>query len=456
MAAGDRGAPRPRRGLSIRNLQFVMACMTLVISVALLFATFSAKTGYSTMRRNTEEYIQWERDVNDLQSASDYLTEQVRCFVETGKRDFLDNYFKEAEVTRRREHALESMQGFLGDSPAYQSLQRAMDESVALMDREYYAMRLTIAAYGYDFTAYPAAIRRVELSEEDALLPPERQEALARSKVFDDVYHLKKQSISDNVQSCLDTLADEIGQRQVKTADGLNDILSKQRILIIAAIFIILFTILLTMQLVIGPLLRAVVFIRADEPIPIRGSKEFQFLARTYNLMYEANREQKEHLAYEATHDPLTGIYNRSGYDFFLNNVDWTSSCLLLFDVDKFKQINDSYGHEMGDRILQRVASTIRDSFRSQDFACRIGGDEFAVIMVHTMPDNAELVQRKVESINRTLRVEKDGLPPIHVSCGAAYGADGEEYQQIFQGADNALYSVKRSGGCGCAVNKNA
>jgi len=454
VAFGKRDTAQGQKGVSIRRIQLFMACVTLVISFLLLFATFNARAGYSRMRDNTDNYIRWERDAKDLQIASDYLTEQVRCYVETGKRDYLDNYFQEAEVTRRRDHALESIHEFLGDSPAYQSLQMAMDESVALMDREYYAMRLTVAAYGYDFTAFPAAIRQVELSEEDALLPRERQEALARSKVFDDVYHMRKQTISDKVQACLSMLAEEIGQQQVNATEGLNQILSRQRVLIIAAILVTLFTMLLTMLLVISPLLRAVVYIRADEPIPIKGSDEFQFLARTYNLMYEINREQKEQLAFEATHDPLTGIYNRSGYDFFLSNVDWNSSCLLLFDVDKFKDFNDTYGHDLGDRILKKVASAILESFRSQDYVCRIGGDEFAVIMVHTSQEHADLVRAKVESINQKLREAEDEMPELHLSCGVAYGETANnDTEAIFQRADEALYSIKKAGGCGCAVS---
>ncbi|MBQ3269891.1 MAG: GGDEF domain-containing protein [Clostridia bacterium] len=445
---------RAHKGLSIRKIQLVMACVILIISVLLLVATFSAQSGYIKMRENTDDYIQWERDAKDLQIASDYLTEQVRCFVETGKREYLDGYFEEAENTRRRDKALVNIRRFMGESQACDSLQAAMDESIALMDREYYAMRLTIAAYGYDYTQYPHAIQDVELTEEDALLPPEQQEALARSKVFDDVYHQRKETITKNVQACLDTLASEIGQRQVDTSHVLENMLYKLRLLIIAAIGVTLFTMVLTMLLVISPLLRAVMYIRADEPIPVKGSDEFQFLARTYNLMYEVNREQKEHLAFEATHDPLTGIYNRSGYDFFMANTEWSTSFLLLFDVDKFKQYNDTYGHEMGDEILKKVAATIRDCFRSQDYVCRIGGDEFAVIMVHTRPDHAGLIRAKVGQINDTLLRESGDVPGIHVSCGAAFGVSANcDARAIFKRADMALYRVKKAGGCGCEVD---
>ena len=448
----DKQASKHRVGLSIRRLNLAMAFVILVISIALLFATFSAKSGYSRMRDNTDVYIRWEKNANDLQLASDYLTEQVRCFVETGKREYLDNYFEEADVTQRREKALESILQFVGDSQAYRSLESAMAESVMLMEREYYAMRLTIAAYGYDYTEFPEAIQKVELSETDALLSRARQGELARTKVFDDVYHKRKDTISRHVQACLDKLAEEIDDEQYTTADRLDAMLFQQRVLIIAAILVTLFTMLLTMLLVISPLLHAVMYIRADQPIPIRGSNEFRFLAKTYNLMYEANHEQKEQLAYDATHDKLTGLYNRSGYDFFLKNTNWETSCLLLFDVDKYKRVNDTYGHETGDRILKKVASVIRESFRAQDYACRIGGDEFAVIMVHTSPDHAQMVRDKVERINAALSRTEDGLPAVHISCGAAYGAHNDDAADIFRQADAALYRVKGDGGNGCEV----
>ena len=440
------------KGISIRNMQLLMALLMLTISVLLLFTTYRTKIGYSRMREYTGNYIQWERDADRLQMASDYLTEQVRCFVETGKREYLDNYFTEAEVTRRRDKALDSIRSITDDSVAYKSLQAAMDESVALMDREYYAMRLAIAAYGYDVKEFPPVIQNVELSEEDALLPRIKQEVRARKMVFDDVYHGKKESISDHVQECLDTLTNEVEEHQKASTEALDNMLFKERTLIFIAILTTLFTMLLTTMLVVSPLLRAVVYIRADQPIPIKGSNEFQFLAKTYNLMYEANKEKTERLTYDATHDQLTGIHNRSGYVFFLKNTDWRSSALMLFDVDKFKQINDGNGHEIGDKALVKVAQTIRNSFRAQDHVCRIGGDEFAVIMVHTDREHRELVKQKVAYINDILGRCEDGLPPFSLSCGVAYGDAAQDTEAIFKRADAALYAVKAAGGCGCQV----
>ena len=442
------------KGISIRNIQLLMTVLLLVISVLLLVTTHRTRLGYSQMREVTGDYILWERDADSLQIASDYLTEQVRCFVETGKREYLDNYFREAEVDRRRDKALESIKSITDDNEAYQNLEAAMNESVALMEREYYAMRLTVAAKGYDVSEYPDQIQKVELSEEDALLPPARQDVRARNMVFDDVYHTKKESISAHVQDCLDTLTREVDAHQKAATDALDNMLFKERTLILIAIIATLITMMLTTLLVISPLLRAVVYIRAEQPIPIRGSNEFQFLAKTYNLMYEANQEKTERLTYEATHDQLTRLHNRSGYVFFLNNTDWVNSALLLFDMDKFKQINDSGGHELGDKALVKVAQTIRGSFRNQDHVCRIGGDEFAVIMVHTDASHQELVKSKVKLINETLDRGEDGLPPISLSCGVAYGDKTQNTHDIFRRADAALYAVKAAGGHGCRIGE--
>ena len=441
-----------KKGISIRHIQLLMALLLLVISVLLLITTFRTKIGYLRMREYTGSYIQWQRDADQLQMASDYLTEQARCFVETGKREYLDNYFEEAEVTRRRDKALESIRGIVDDVEANRALEAAMNESVALMDREYYAIRLAVASNGYDVNDYPAAIQKVELSEEDALLSREKQGVRAREMMFDDVYHLKKAAISANVQKCLDTLSNEVDTHQKAATDMLDDMLFKERTLILISIIATLFTMLMTTLLVVSPLLRAVVFIRADQPIPIRGSNEFQFLAKTYNLMYEANKEKTQRLTYEATHDQLTGIHNRSGYVFFLQNTDWENSALLLFDVDKFKQINDGNGHGTGDRALVRVAKMLQGSFRSQDHVCRIGGDEFAVIMVHTEPAHGAMVQSKVAHINEVLGRGEDGLPPISVSCGVAYGDQSQDTEAVFKRADAALYAVKAAGGRGCRI----
>lgn len=441
-----------QHGVSVRAINALMAAVTLLISVALLFTTYRTSEGYTEMRVNTDNFIRWQRSANALQTGSDYLTEQVRCFVETGEREFLDNYFEEAKVTRSRDIALAAMEEYHGTRLVYSMLRSALRESEELMNREYYAMRLKAEAMGGAADSYPEEIRAVALSEEDAKLPAQEKAALARSMVFDKVYHDKKQAISGLTQSCLGELTEELEGLQSESAEQVHTLLKNEKILIIVLIVVTISTMLVTMLLVISPLLRAVVFIRSEQPIPIRGSYEFRFLAKTYNLMYEASREQKEQLAFEVVHDRLTGVYNRSGYDFLIQNTDLETSALLILDVDKFKSINDRYGHEVGDRVLKRVTDVLRHSFRAQDYICRIGGDEFTVILRHVNESAGVQIQKKISHINEKLMQGENGLPPVTVSCGVAFGSQLQAGDSLFRTADAALYRVKNTGGAGCKI----
>ena len=100
--------------------------------------------------------------------------------------------------------------------------------------------------------------------------------------------------------------------------------------------------VLLTTSLVIRPLGVCIEKIRDEEDIPVKGAYEIKFLAKTYNLMHQTNLAKKKKLTYEATHDKLTGLYNRRGYDFLMENLELESCALLLIDLDKFKNINEA------------------------------------------------------------------------------------------------------------------
>lgn len=438
--------------ISIRTIQFLIAVLTLIISVLLLVATHKASAGYQELRSETDEYIRMHDSARMMTDASDYLTEQVRCFAETGDIEHLNNYFDEANNVKRRDKALEEIEAIAGRSKAFDALSQSMNESVVLMDREYYSMKLTAIAHGIDLSTLPPEVRDVKISDADAALSHAEMDEIARSMLYDDTYHYEKQKIMDNMKTCLDELEKDVDAKQKYTVENFGHILGVQRALIITAIVMILLAIVLTLLLLVGPLLHAVVYIRADEPIPIKGSKEFQFLAKTYNVMYEANKEQKEKLAYDATHDALTGLYNRSGYDFYMKNTNWDDSALIILDIDKFKSVNDTNGHEKGDEVLCKAAKSIKDSFRSQDYVCRLGGDEFAVILVHINEDSKSIIRNKVNAINKILHDTSDGLPESALSAGAAFG-NGESSDEVFRRADAALYKVKSSGGGDCAFS---
>ncbi|MDX9710517.1 MAG: diguanylate cyclase [Trichloromonas sp.] len=169
----------------------------------------------------------------------------------------------------------------------------------------------------------------------------------------------------------------------------------------------------------------------------------------------EKLRTTNKQLARMAITDPLTGIGNRRHFDEALsaelkrNNRSRTPLALLMIDIDHFKRVNDSIGHQGGDGILKIVAETLRVSVRSYDTLCRFGGEEFAIIMPDTSASQAasvaERIRREIAAINAR---ETYGDFPLTVSIGLRAVRETEtiEAAQLISEADQALYRAKNDG----------
>ena len=425
-----------------------MLGMAIIITVILLIAMHQTTLIYEETHNATRNLFSLRKSAYELQQASDYLTEQIRYFVTSGDKAYLDDYFEEANTTKRRENALSNLKANQGDTVAFYNLNEAMRESLDLMNDEYYAARLIVDANGYDISTYPEEIQNVTLPGWVNSLSAEDKKTEAENVVFGKDYQRKKDTISTHMQTCLTELEDEMGNKQTEMADKMQNQVTIEHVLTVLLIIIMFVIVLLTTSLVIRPLGVCIEKIRDEEDIPVKGAYEIKFLAKTYNLMHQTNLAKKEKLTYEATHDKLTGLYNRRGYDFLMENLELDSCALLLIDLDKFKNINDEYGHDVGDKILIKASDSVFGNFRSQDYICRIGGDEIAVIMVNADTRLSKLITKKVRKINDTLlnTNEEDNLPPISVSVGVAFGDDGITRNDIFKRADEALYNTKEKG----------
>ena len=177
-------------------------------------------------------------------------------------------------------------------------------------------------------------------------------------------------------------------------------------------------------------------------------------MAVTYNEMFLKNVETQKRIHHQANHDALTDVLNRSSFDRMLSHFEnrGHSFALILVDVDHFKAVNDTYGHAVGDQILKKVAAVLTQSFRSVDYVFRIGGDEFAVIMVEMTSDLSYTILNKIEAANETLSHPADGLPPVTLSVGAAFIDRPNPEKSLFQDADTALYYVKEHGRRNCRI----
>ena len=439
------------KALSIRRIHLFMMAVAILLAILLLYTTYSVMTGYDILQEATEQYIELEKSTQELMSASDYLTESVRSFVVTADPSYVDDYFEEANVNRRRDVALETMEKTLAGTETYRCLEEALWYSNNLMNIEYYAMRLTIDASGMDINDFPEELQNVTIRPRHAWLSEASRRNTAIDLVFNDEYQRYKDSIRRDVNLCSDALITGARESQQQSADHLRDVIWRLTVCIVLLLLAVLIMVVLTAKLVIHPLNAGIKHIQQNELFPVRGSAEMQYLANTYNEMYEASRKEQETLSYEASHDALTGLSNRAMFEKVRRECDPASTAMILIDIDFFKEVNDTYGHEAGDQLLKRAAKVFRSSFRSEDCVCRIGGDEFAVLMMNSGTHLKALVQRKIETAQARLRDEENGVPGVTISVGVAFPDRENPTDDIYQDADAALYKVKNAGRNGLA-----
>ena len=153
----------------------------------------------------------------------------------------------------------------------------------------------------------------------------------------------------------------------------------------------------------------------------------------------------------QAETDALTGLYNQRFFHETLRREVLRAQrydrnlALIVFDVDDFKGINDQIGHLAGDRVLAQAADRLRDAVRSVDAPCRIGGDEFAVILPESSAEDAEQLYRRVQSSMRGTSLGGDD-ERLRLSAGIAEIQHGDTAAGLFERADAALYRAKDLG----------
>lgn len=152
--------------------------------------------------------------------------------------------------------------------------------------------------------------------------------------------------------------------------------------------------------------------------------------------------------------DRLTGLYNRGHWEEALK-LEYARHCryghqatLLMFDIDHFKRVNDTYGHQVGDRVIQRVADLVRAHIRDADLAGRYGGEEFAVLLPDTDREGGRmLAERLREAVEAELLEHQGEQVRFTISLGVAdLGRPCNDHQQLIEWADQALYASKRGG----------
>lgn len=428
---------------------------TIVLALLCVAVSVCGFTQYAILRSAMQDYISCENAAHQLQDGSDVLTKQVRLAAATGEQKYIDAYFEEANVTRSREKALGKLDALDIGSDAIDTLRKALTASVKLMQTEYYAMRLVEESIGSESSAWPEELQSIELSEGDASLSSVDKLHKAQKMVISIEYEDTKDIISEDVNEAIASLTEVIDQRQNQAAA----IFSRVFIMIIVCVLVfaamMLLVCLIMRSWVVRPLLKFNHDIQNDDALSVGGAYELQTLARTYNKIYEENEERQRLIQHQAEHDPLTDLLNRGSYDriFQMYEKEQKNFALILVDVDTFKSVNDTYGHATGDAILKKVARLLTVTFRNIDYVCRIGGDEFAIIMVEMTSDLSYTIQEKIDEINRQLALGGENVPAVSLSVGVAFTDRENPGKSMFADADGALYYTKEHGKNGCSFH---
>ena len=168
-------------------------------------------------------------------------------------------------------------------------------------------------------------------------------------------------------------------------------------------------------------------------------------VTRRFDEVFELKEKLLQETNYKATHDLLTGLYNREAFEKEVKK--WIAHnkkfCLVFLDLDNFKEVNDTFGHDKGDEILVETAKIMRNNLKGMDLIGRIGGDEFVMAIKDCDKSCANHILNIIED------EIKKRFKHFEVSAsigGVVFPDDGEDYKELLKAADKKMYQVKENG----------
>jgi len=266
----------------------------------------------------------------------------------------------------------------------------------------------------------------------------------------------------DTLSSRLMDIETRIGQSTAEDVGRLTEATQRQTSILMwgmASILVLMVLVFWSINhLVFRPLAIVVKALKAEATgvdtvlLPEAHSQETEALIESFNDMAKQVRKRQSDLEYQALHDALTGLPNRTllqeriDHDILVASQENGKLSLLMLDIDRFKEVNDTLGHHVGDRLLIQIANRIRSVIRDVDTIARLGGDEFAVVLTHTDQDTATTVARKIlQAMEQTIVVDTYQLY-VSLSIGVvSYPEHGGDAVALLQHADVAMYNAKQN-----------
>lgn len=242
-----------------------------------------------------------------------------------------------------------------------------------------------------------------------------------------------------------------------KLSDAARQIITEIWILVLLAISFVVVVYLMIEKLVLRPTFRISQSLTEEAQeqffhLEDKSSAEIYRLTSAFNYMRKQIHQRQAALEHQALHDTLTGLPNRAllndrlyqAINIMKRNED--KLAVLLLDLDRFKEVNDTLGHHVGDELLQRVAARLTKSIRTSDTVARLGGDEFAVIAPNTSPEESIVLARKiVDALKDVFSINHQNIY-VGASLGISiYPDNGTDIHTLLRHADTAMYAAKEN-----------
>ena len=229
------------KGIRIRTVNYGMIFISAILYVLLITATINASNKYKAMITSTDSYIDAQKLASQLADGSNYLTEQIQLYVMTMQPKYMEAYFTEANITRRRENALEELKQYHVSSDAFhlagggsdhggdafQFLETALSHSNELMEREIYAIKLIAVSQKEVPENLPEEVREMNLNAADQSLNAEEMVDKAREVIFSSSYQDTKALINGNISYFVSSVVDLTRQDQQNSFTMLKKTMSR-------------------------------------------------------------------------------------------------------------------------------------------------------------------------------------------------------------------------------------
>lgn len=425
------------KGLRIRTFNTLMIVFSCVLYAFLLTATTYTTKNYEQLVRLTDDHIRLEDAARTVTQASDYLTEQVRMYVQTRDQEYVLKYVEEVTVTKRRENALTLMHQHSISPDEEIDLTQAVEESNELMVRELYAIALVATAEGHKEILELPLLADTSLEPGDVMMSSQKKLAKARSIVFDEDYQTQKSRIYGHLdaftQGILAITRTQLGNGQ----NNLYESIRAQRTLLSVLVVLNALTFFVITLLVIRPLRHFVQSVQNRALFREEGAYEFRYLAQTYNEISQRSDKlaiSEANLRSKVERDVTTGLYNRPSFFKIATERIRESGedmYLVTVDISNFKIVNEYYGMNTGDRLLKNIGDQLRELDESGSIIlARFVADHYYMCVPRSIFEKLDLprtfktflVDIDIRVVYGVFPVEEKDLP-IHVMCDRALEA---------------------------------